>query len=78
MATDGVEVEWLRDTGNIPSDNSWKPTYVDGQKHVIHLSVADMGSGWGSEYRKISFICRIFIPVGENFETAENKINIKI
>lgn len=78
MATDGVEVEWLRDTGNIPSDNSWKPTYVDGQKHVIHLSVADMGSGWESEYRKISFICRIFIPVGENFETVENKINIKI
>lgn len=78
MATDGVEVEWLRDTGNIPSDNSWKPIYVDGQKHVIHLSVADMGSGWGSEYRKISFICRIFIPVGENFETVENKINIKI
>ena len=78
MATDGVEGEWLRDTGNIPSDNSWKPTYVDGQKHVIHLSVADMGSGWGSEYRKISFICRVFIPVGENFETVENKINIKI
>lgn len=78
MATDGVEVEWLRDTGNIPSDNSWKPTYVDGQKHVIHLSVADMGSGWGSEYRKINFICRVFIPVGENFETVENKINIKI
>lgn len=78
MATDGVEVEWLRDTENIPSDNSWKPTYVDGQKHVIHLSVADMGSGWGSEYRKISFICRVFIPVGENFETVENKINIKI
>ena len=78
MVTDGVEVEWLRDTGNIPSDNSWKPTYVDGQKHVIHLSVADMGSGWGSEYRKISFICRVFIPVGEKFETVENKINIKI
>lgn len=78
MATTGVEVEWLRDTGNIPSDNSWKPTYVDGQKHVIHLSVADMGSGWGSEYRKISFICRVFIPVGEEFETVENSINIKI
>ncbi len=78
MATAGVEVEWLRDTGNIPSDNSWKPTYVDGQKHVIHLSVADMGSGWGSEYRKISFICRVFIPVGEDFKTVENSINIKI
>lgn len=78
MATTGVEVEWLRDTGDVPSDNSWKPTYVDGQKHVIHLSVADMGSGWGSEYRKISFICRVFIPVGEGYDKVENSINIKI
>lgn len=78
MATTGVEVEWLRDTGNAPSDNSWKPTYVDGKKNTIHLSVSDMGSGWGYEYRKISFICRVFIPVGEDFETIENRINIKI
>lgn len=78
MATGGVEVEWLRDTGNVPSDNTWKPTYVDGQKHVIRLTRDDMGSGWGYEYRKISFICRVFIPVGEDFEKVENKINIKI
>lgn len=78
MATEGVEVEWLRDTGNVPSDNTWKPTYVDGQKHVIRLTRDDMGSGWGYEYRKISFICRVFIPIGEDFETIENKINIKI
>lgn len=78
MATEGVEVEWLRDTGNVPSDNSWKPTYVDGKKNTIHLSVSDMGSGWGYEYRKISFLCRVFIPVGEDFETIENRINIKI
>lgn len=78
MATTGVEVEWLRDTGNVPADNSWKPTYVDGQKHVIRLTRDDMGSGWGYEYRKISFICRVFIPVGEDFEKVENKINIKI
>lgn len=78
MATEGVEVEWLRDTGNAPSDNSWKTTYVDGKKNTIHLSVSDMGSGWGYEYRKISFICRVFIPVGEDFETIENRINIKI
>lgn len=78
MATEGVEVEWLRDTGNVPSDNTWKPTYVDGQKHVIRLTRDDMGSGWGYEYRKISFICRVFIPVGEDFEKVENKINIKI
>lgn len=78
MATEGVEVEWLRDTGNAPADNSWKPTYVDGKKNTIHLSVSDMGSGWGYEYRKISFICRVFIPVGEDSETIENRINIKI
>lgn len=78
MATTGVEVEWLRDTGNVPADNSWKPTYVDGQKHVIRLTNEDMGSGWGYEYRKISFICRVFIPVGEDFEKVENSINIKI
>ena len=47
MATTGVEVEWLRDTGNIPADNSWKPVYVDGQKHVIRLTSVDMGSEWG-------------------------------
>lgn len=78
MATEGVEVEWLRDTGNVPADNTWKPTYVDSQKHVIRLTREDMGSGWGCEYRKISFICRVFIPVGEDFETIENSINIKI
>lgn len=78
MATTGVEVEWLRDTGNVPADNSWKPTYVDGQKHVIRLTNEDMGSGWGYDFRKISFICRVFIPVGEDFEKVENSINIKI
>lgn len=78
MATTGVEVEWLRNTGNVPADNSWKPTYVDGKKNTIHLSVSDMGSGWGYEYRRVSFICRVFIPVGEDFETIENRINIKI
>lgn len=78
MATTGVEVEWLRNTGNVPADNSWKPTYVDGKKNTIHLSVSDMGSGWGYEYRRVSFICRVFVPVGEDFETIENRINIKI
>lgn len=78
MATTGVEVEWLRDTGNTPADNSWKPTYVDGKKHAIHLGLSDMGSGWGFEYRKISFVCRVYIPVGDEFETVENSINIKI
>ena len=32
MATTGVEVEWLRNTGHVPADNSWKPTYVMGKR----------------------------------------------
>ncbi len=78
MASTGVEVEWLRDTGNAPADNSWKPTYVDGQKHVIHLSLADMGSEWGLSVRKVIFTCRVFVPIGGELETVEKSIGFKI
>lgn len=78
FVTTGVEVEWLRDTGNVASDNSWKPAYVGGKKDVIHLTSADMGSGWGAEYRKVSFVCRVFIPAGEDYQRIENRINIKL
>lgn len=78
MATTGVEVEWLRDTGNIPADNSWKPVYVDGQKHVIRLTSVDMGSEWGLSVRTVKFICRVFIPVGEDMETIENYVGFRI
>lgn len=78
MTTTGVEVEWLRNTGNVPADNSWSPTYVDDQKHVIRLTSADMGSEWGLSVRTVKFICRVFIPVGEDMETVENYVGFKI
>ena len=78
MASQGVEVEWFRNTGNVPSDNTWRPIYVDGQKNVIRLSLADMGREWGLSVRKVKFICRVFIPVGEEFETVENYVGLKI
>lgn len=78
MASTGVEVEWLRNTGNVPADNSWKPTYIDNQKHVIHLSLADMGSEWGLSVRKVIFTCRVFVPVGEKLEKVEKSIGFKI
>ena len=78
MATTGVEVEWLRDTGNVPADNSWSPTYVDDQKHVIRLTSTDMGSEWGFTVRTVKFICRVFIPVGEDMETVENYVGFRI
>ncbi len=78
MATTGVEVEWLRDTGNVPADNSWSPTYVDEQKHVIRLTSSDMGSEWGFSVRTVKFICRVYIPVGEDMETVENYVGFRI
>ena len=77
MSTTGTEVEWLRDSGNSASDNTWKPSYVDGQKHVIHLTNADMPVGWGQSIRKVKFICRVAIPVGGAIETVENYIGFK-
>lgn len=81
LATTGVSIEWLRDTGNIPADNSWKPVYVDGQKNVIHIDNTDehgVGIGFGYDYQRVKFICRVFIPVGEKIETVENYVGFRI
>jgi len=81
LATTGVSVEWLRDTGNIPADNSWKPVYVDSQKNVIHIDNTDehgVGLGFGYDYQRVKFICRVFIPMGEDMETVENYVGFRI
>lgn len=81
LATTGVSIEWLRDTGNIPADNSWKPVYVDGQKNVIHIDNTDehgVGIGFGYDYQRVKFICRVFIPMGEDMETVENYVGFRI
>ena len=78
MSSTGVEVEWLRDTGNVPMDNTWSPTYVGDDRHVIRLARDDMGPGWMSEYRKVKFTCRVHIPYGDNYETIENSINYSL
>lgn len=79
MATAGVSVEWSRDTGNVPEDNAWSPTYhAGGGKNEVELKYADMGSGWGGAYRKVTFTCRAVIPVGGGkSETAERSINFR-
>lgn len=79
MSTIGVEVEWLRDTGNPTVDATWRPHLVDGAPHVIHLTNDDMGMGWGTRYRRISITCKVFIPVGEEDKRiVTNSININI
>ena len=76
MASVGVEVEWIRDTGDVASDNSWSPTYVDGAKHVIRLTRDDMGPNWMVGYRHVKFTCRIAIPYGDDTITIDNVINV--
>ena len=78
MALEGLEVEWLRDSGNIPSDNSWKPTHIDGQLNTLRLTNDDMPSEWGYKVRTVMFICRIFIPVGGETQKIENYVGFNI
>lgn len=81
MAADGTEVEWLRNTGNAPADNMWKPAYVDGQRNVIHIDNSDdhgVGRGFGMEYKAVEFICRVFIPVGGKIKEVKKRIGFKI
>ena len=74
LATVGAEVEWTRDTGRAGEDNTWKPQYADGGRNVIHVDNGDahgVGSGFGVDYRKAVFTCRVFIPVGGVQEPVE-------
>lgn len=77
MKAPGTEVEWLRDSGNVPSDNGWKPTYVDGDKSKLRLNNTDMPTGWGYEIRKVKFVCRIYVPDGDS-PIVTNEFGMKI
>lgn len=78
MQLEGTEVEWLRDSGNVPADNTWKPSYIDGDRNRIWLTNADMPSDFGYSVRSVKFICRVFIPVGDVKTKVENYIGFNI
>ena len=81
LASAGTEVEWLRDSGSTPSDNSWQPVYVDGKRNVIHIDNSDehgVGMSFGYEYDTVKFICRVTIPVGSGTETIENYVGFRV
>ena len=77
LSIPGVEVEWLRDSGNVPSDNSWRPTYVDNQLNVIHITTNDCGHEWMIK-RMVRFIFRIYVPLGDVHIPYENSLNIHL
>ena len=81
MADDATEVEWFRDSGNVPADNLWTPEYVDGNRLAIHIDNGNqhgVGSDFGFVSRSVAFICRVFIPVEGEMQQIEQRFGFDI
>lgn len=81
MAEDAADVEWLRDSGNTPADNAWTPDFIPGKQLAIHVDNSNqhgVGSDFGFGNRSISFICRVFIPVGGSKQKVEQSLGFDI
>ena len=81
MADGATEVEWFRDSGNVPADNLWTPDYVDGNRLAIHIDNGNqhgVGSDFGFVSRSVAFICRVFIPVEGEMQQIEQRFGFDI
>lgn len=81
MSMEGTEVEWFRNSGNIPADNLWTPEYVDGNLLAIHIDNSNqhgVGSDFGFVSKSVQFICRVFIPVSGDIQKIEQKFGFDI
>ena len=81
MADGATEVEWFRDSGNVPADNLWTPEYVDGNRLAIHIDNGNqhgVGSDFGFVSRSVAFICRVYIPVEGEMQQIEQRFGFDI
>ena len=81
MADGATEVEWFRNSGNVPADNLWTPEYVDGNRLAIHIDNGNqhgVGSDFGFVSRSVAFICRVFIPVEGEMQQIEQRFGFDI
>lgn len=81
MADDATEVEWFRNSGNVPADNLWTPEYVDGNRLAIHIDNGNqhgVGSDFGFVSRSVAFICRVYIPVEGEMQQIEQRFGFDI
>lgn len=76
MALTGVDVQWRRNSGDVPLDNAWNPDVLE-TKNKIHLVDDDMGPNW-IETRFTEFICTFIIPIGGETRKVEGKTGFKI
>ena len=71
-ATEGVKVQWFRQTTNTSEDVAWQPSFDEGDDLFrIHIRLADMGVNWIYGYREVTFICRVTIPAGKESVVLE-------
>jgi len=81
MADDATEVEWFRNSGNIPADNLWTPEYVDGNRLAIHIDNGNqhgVGSDFGFVSKSVIFTCRVFFPVNGRLEEVDMNLGFDI
>ena len=81
MADGATEVEWFRNSGNVPADNLWTPEYVDGNRLAIHIDNGNqhgVGSDFGFVSRSVAFVCRVFIPVEGEMQQIEQRFGFDI
>ena len=81
MADDATEVEWFRNSGNVPADNLWTPEYVDGNRLAIHIDNGNqhgVGSGFGFVSKSVIFTCRVFFPVNGRLEEVDKNFGFDI
>ena len=81
MADDATEVEWFRNSGNVPADNLWTPEYVDGNRLALHIDNGNqhgVGSDFGFVSRSVAFICRVYIPVEGEMQQIEQRFGFDI
>lgn len=81
MANDATEVEWFRNSGNVPADNLWTPEYVDGNRLAIHIDNGNqhgVGSDFGFVSKSVIFTCRVFFPVNGRLEKVDMNLGFDI
>ena len=81
MADDATEVEWFRNSGNVPADNLWTPEYMDGNRLAIHIDNGNqhgVGSDFGFVSKSVIFTCRVFFPVNGRLEKVDMNLGFDI
>ena len=81
MVDDATEVEWFRNSGNVPADNLWTPEYVDGNRLAIHIDNGNqhgVGSDFGFVSKSVIFTCRVFFPVNGRLEKVDMNLGFDI